>query len=56
MQAAGMAEQLIAQVAIGIDVAAAKSLTTVRLQTRFLDGLAQIFTLAGRIVRAELGA
>jgi hypothetical protein len=49
------AESLMSQVAAGLDARDAKSLDTVRLQTTFVDGLRQIFTLAERIARAELG-
>lgn len=50
-----LAEDLMSQLATGLEVADPKSLTTVRLQTRFVDGLRQILTLAERIARAELG-
>lgn len=49
-----LAESLMSQVAAGLEVGEPKSLTTVRLQTTFVDGLRQIFSLAKRVAKAEL--
>jgi phosphate:Na+ symporter len=45
-------ESLMSQVAAGLDARDAKSLDTVRLQTTFVNGLRQIFSLARRIDRS----
>jgi phosphate:Na+ symporter len=50
-----LAEELMSQVAAGLQVTDPKGLNTVRQQTTFVDGLRQIVSLARRIVRAELG-
>jgi Na+/phosphate symporter len=48
------AEELMSQVAAGLDAPDPNSLMTIRLQTTFVDGLRQISTLAKRIVRTVL--
>jgi hypothetical protein len=50
-----LAEELMSQVAAGLQVTDPKGLNTVRQQTTFVDGLRQIVSLARRIARAELG-
>jgi phosphate:Na+ symporter len=49
-----LAEELMSQVAAGLQATDPKSLNTVRQQTKFVDGLRQISSLAKRIVRAEV--
>ena len=46
------AEALMARLAAGLEASDPQSLAALRLQTRFVDGLRQIFTLAKRIARA----
>lgn len=50
-----LAEELMSQVAAGLQATDPKGLNTVRQQTTFVDGLRQIISLARRIARAELG-
>ena len=49
-----LAEKLMSQVAAGLDASDPNSLSTVRLQTTFVDGLRQISTLAKRIAQSVL--
>jgi hypothetical protein len=47
-----LAESLMSQIAAGLEAGDPKSLTTVRLQTTFVDGLGQIVSLAKRIAQS----
>jgi phosphate:Na+ symporter len=49
-----MAEELIAQLAGGLQAGDTETLTTLRLQTSFVDSLRQIFTLTRRVSRTVL--
>jgi phosphate:Na+ symporter len=49
------AEELMSRLATGFDANNPEGPAALRLQTHFVDSLRQIFTLAKRIVRAELG-
>jgi len=46
-----LAEDLMSQVAEGLEASKPESLSTVRLQTTFVNGLRQIYTLSKRIAR-----
>src|SRR5262245_32576746 len=50
-----MAEDLITQLAGGLRAGDPETLTALRLQTSFVNGLRQIVTLAGRVARSVLG-
>jgi hypothetical protein len=49
-----MAEELIAQLAGGLQAGDTETLTTLRLQTSFVDSLRHIFTLTRRVSRTVL--
>ena len=51
-----LAEKLMSQVAGGLDASDPNGLSTVRLQTTFVDGLRQISTLAKRIAQSVLNS